>query len=673
MIEPETIIDGRYRVLSRLGSGGMADVYLAQDQLLGRQLAVKVLHHHFAEDQEFVERFRREASSAAGLSHPNIVAIFDRGEWNGTYYIAMEYVAGRSLKTLVREQGALEPAAAIDIVTQILRAARFAHKRGVIHRDLKPHNVIIDEEGRARVTDFGIAKAGASDMTLTGSIMGTAQYLSPEQAQGHTVSGRSDLYAVGIILYELLTGSVPFDGETAVAIAFKQVSAEPRAPSELQPGVPPELDAVVLRALAKDPARRFADADEFIAALQQARLALPVGAATAVTGAVAGTALAAGHSFAAPPGAGPGAEGPFPESGALLLPPAGGLNGENGGGEESDDRGERRLRWLLWGSGVLLLAALVALGLLLASSSGKVTVPSVVGQSEAVALARLRAADLNPAASTTASDTVASGLVVSQTPSGGSEVGKATRVSVLISAGPGTATLPAVEGLTTASAESKLRSAGFKPSTQEQPSGKVTQGHVISTDPSAGIVVQVGSPVTVFVSSGPAQIHVPELVGQSQKGAEAELSSVGLALGAITPQVSASQTPGTVLSQSPAASASLPAGGKVNLVVAQAPKEVAVPSVVGQSEAQASAALGGAGFTPRTTTVTTAEPAQVGMVLKQSPAGGHQAPKGSTVTISIGVAAPTTPTTPTTPTPTPTTTTPTTTTSAATPTPIPGQ
>jgi beta-lactam-binding protein with PASTA domain/predicted Ser/Thr protein kinase len=674
MIDPDTLIDGRYKVLSRLGSGGMADVYLAEDQLLGRQLAVKVLHHHFAEDQEFVERFRREASSAAGLSHPNIVAIFDRGEWNGTYYIAMEYVAGRSLKTVVREQGALEPGAAIDIVTQILRAARFAHKRGVIHRDLKPHNVILDEEARARVTDFGIAKAGASDMTLTGSIMGTAQYLSPEQAQGHTVSGRSDLYAVGIILYELLTGAVPFDGETAVAIAFKQVSAEPRAPSELQPGLPPALDAVVLRALAKDPAERFADAEEFIVALQQARLALPVSAATAVTGAAAGTAVAIGQPFAAPPNAGPGGDASFPDSGALLLPPAGGLNSENGGGGEgSEEQGERRLRWLLWGSGALLLAALVALALLLESSGGKVTVPSVLGQSEAVALARLRAADLNPAAATTASDTVASGLVVSETPSGGSEVGKGTRVSILVSAGPGTAALPAVEGLTASSAESKLRSAGFKPTIQEQSSGKVTQGHVISTDPSAGIVVQVGSPVTVFVSSGPAQIHVPELVGQSQKGAEAALSSAGLALGAITPQVSASQTPGTVLSQSPAAAASLPAGGKVNLVVAQAPKEVAVPSVVGQSEAQASAALGGAGFTPRTTTVTTAEPAQVGMVLKQSPAGGHQAPKGSTVTISIGVAAPTTPITPTTPTTTPTTTTPTTTTSAAAPTPIPGQ
>ena len=271
MIEPETIIDGRYRVISRLGSGGMADVYLAQDQLLGREVAVKVLHHHFAEDHEFVERFRREASSAAALSHPNIVGIFDRGEWNGTYYIAMEYVAGRSLKAIVREEGPLDPAAAIDIVMQILRAARFAHRRGVIHRDLKPHNVILDEEGRARVTDFGIARAGASDMTLTGSIMGTAQYLSPEQAQGFAVSAASDLYSIGVILYELLTGAVPFEGESAVAIAFKQVSAEPRPPSELNPSLPPSLDAVVLRALAKDPAQRYADADELIAALQRER------------------------------------------------------------------------------------------------------------------------------------------------------------------------------------------------------------------------------------------------------------------------------------------------------------------------------------------------------------------------------------------------------------------
>jgi serine/threonine-protein kinase len=246
-IESDTMIDGRYRVIEKLGSGGMADVYLAEDSQLGRRMALKVLHQRFAEDQQFVERFRREASSAAGLQHPNIVAIFDRGEWDGTYYIAMEYVEGRTLKDIIREKGPAPPEAAVDITLQILRAARFAHKRGVVHRDIKPHNVLIDTDGRVRVTDFGIARAGTSDMTETGSIMGTAQYLSPEQAQGRPVDARSDLYSIGIVLYELLTGRVPFDAESPVTIALMQVNEAPIPPRQIVPTIPPEPSFSITR------------------------------------------------------------------------------------------------------------------------------------------------------------------------------------------------------------------------------------------------------------------------------------------------------------------------------------------------------------------------------------------------------------------------------------------
>ncbi len=638
MIEAETIIDGRYRVLSRLGSGGMAEVYLAEDQLLGRQVAVKVLHHHFAEDQEFVERFRREASSAAALSHHNIVAIFDRGEWNGTYYIAMEYVGGRSLKTIVREQGPLDPAAAIDIVVQILRAARFAHKRGVIHRDLKPHNVILDEEGRARVTDFGIARAGASDMTLTGSIMGTAQYLSPEQAQGLAVSEPSDLYSIGVILYELLTGTVPFEGETAVAIAFKQVSAEPRPPSALNPTIPFALDAIVLRALAKDPALRYVDAEEFIAALLRER-----------------------RTLVSPGGPGPptspardGRQGP---TGPLLLPAAAPL------AEDGDPTARaRRRRVILWSAAAAALAALAVAALLLLSASHRVTVPYVVGLTEQQAAASLKVAGLTAVPSSAASPTVAAGLVLGQTPRNGLVVNRGTRVAITVSSGPPTVLLGKVEGQSAAQAQSTLRAAGFKTTTKTKPSSSIAEGLVIGTEPPAGARLPVGSTVTVLVSSGPASLRVPDATGQSRAAAESALAMVGLAVGTVTQQVSTTQSPGTVLSQSPPAGSSLRAGGKVNLVVAQAPVEVIVPDVVGQTETQAAAALGSAGFAPKMVTATTLEPAQVGLVLTQNPTAGGRARKGATVTIAVGAlggqtgptgpttTGPTTPTTPTGPT-----------------------
>src|SRR3954469_25745988 len=270
-LAPDTMVDNRYRALKRLGAGGMAEVWCVEDEVLGRRVALKLLGGRYVEDAEFRERFRREAQAAAGLAHPNIVGIFDRSEWEGTPYIAMELVDGRTLKELVTERGPLPPAVAVNFVEQILRALGYAHRRGIVHRDVKPQNVIVDAEGVAKVADFGIARAANSEMTQAGTMVGTVQYLSPEQAQGLPVDRRSDLYSVGVVLYELLTGHVPFEGEAPVSIALKHVNERPAPVGQLRPGIPPALDAVVLRALEKDPALRFQSAEEFIAALEAAR------------------------------------------------------------------------------------------------------------------------------------------------------------------------------------------------------------------------------------------------------------------------------------------------------------------------------------------------------------------------------------------------------------------
>src|SRR3990172_6323005 len=238
----DTVFDGRYRILRRLGSGGMANVYLAEDAELGRRVAIKILNDRYANDELFVERFRREAKSAAGLSHPNIVSIYDRGEAEGTYYIAMEVIEGKSLKELIRKNGRLRPAQAIAYTRQIPSAVRFAHRNGVIHRDIKPHNILIGAEERLKVTDFGIARAGTSQMTEVGSIMGTAQYLSPEQARGAPVTAASDVYSVGVVLFEMLTGDIPFKGDTPVEIALKHLNEQPSPPSAVAPGIPADLD-----------------------------------------------------------------------------------------------------------------------------------------------------------------------------------------------------------------------------------------------------------------------------------------------------------------------------------------------------------------------------------------------------------------------------------------------
>src|SRR4051794_34413373 len=297
------LFDGRYRLERRIGTGGMADVYLAEDETLHRQVAIKILADRYTQDEGFVERFRREATAAAGLNHPNIVSIYDRGESDGTYYIAMEYIDGPTLKEEITSRAPLPEAEAVGYAQQVLQALEFAHRRGVIHRDIKPHNMMLTPDGLLKVTDFGIARAtNQAEMTEVGSIVGTAQYLSPEQARGQTVGPQSDLYSMGTVLYEMLTGEVPFTGGSAVEIAMRQVNDQPTPPSRKNRLISPAIEQVVMRALAKDPALRFRSAREMSDELERTRRGLAVSQDTAAATAVIG---GGGGGQGAPGGGGP--------------------------------------------------------------------------------------------------------------------------------------------------------------------------------------------------------------------------------------------------------------------------------------------------------------------------------------------------------------------------------
>jgi beta-lactam-binding protein with PASTA domain/predicted Ser/Thr protein kinase len=638
-IPPDALIDGRYKVLAKLGAGGMADVYCAEDQQLGRKVALKLLHRRFAEDAEFVERFRREASAAARLQHPNVVGVYDRGEWDGTSYIAMEYLPGRSLKDAIRQEAPLDPVRSIDITAQILKAARFAHRHGLVHRDLKPHNVMLDDEDRVKVTDFGIARAGASDMTETGSIMGTAQYLSPEQAQGHAVSQSSDLYAVGVILFELLTGHVPFDAESAVTIALKHVSEAPPAPSVFDPSVPPALEAIVLWALEKDPARRPRDADAFIHALEDAREAVLVEEAPGQRTAIFAPAAIPPDPY------GPGADAlttaAFGAAAADAPPPY--------YADQPDDQGQRRRPpWWAWLLAALALAAVVV-GIVLLTRPGDVTVPRVVGQDVASATAELRTAGLKASVDRVASSRPVN-EVLAQDPAGGDEAKDGSTVTLTVSSGPGQVAVPSVDGLGEAKASATLTDAGLVVDrVVRQADETMPEGRVIMTSPAAGQSVDRGSNVTLFVSSGPKQVAIPDVVGLTQREAQQTLGNRGF-LFDVTEEGSDSVDPGTVLRQDPAAGTKADPGSSVALVVARAIPTVIVPDLLGVSATEATDTLTAAGLEPRTSIRDTTDPNEDGIVLDQTPPSGTEVKQGAPVRIFVGRLTPTTtPTTPTTP------------------------
>ncbi|MGZ5360069.1 MAG: Stk1 family PASTA domain-containing Ser/Thr kinase [Solirubrobacterales bacterium] len=595
-----TIVDERYRIEHKIGSGGMADVWLARDTELDRDVAVKVLHDRFAQDAEFVERFRREAQSAAGLQHPNVVSIYDRGEFADTYFIAMEYVDGPQLKELIR--GGMETKDAVHFTRQILNAARFAHRKGIVHRDLKPQNVLIDEDGRARVADFGIARGGSSDITATGSVMGTAQYLSPEQAQGKETTPRSDIYSIGVILYEALTGRVPFEGDSAVAVALKQVSEQPRRPSAINPGVPPALDAVVMRALAKDPEARFNDADAFLKALDAAERA-PDAPRPEDTAAFAAVSPAGEHEGAGAP------------------PP-----------EEEEERRRPPWRWIVLALLAAAVAGLVAYAL---TRPDQVEVPNVLAQDVGTATELLEKegfdVDLEPRASQAPRNTV-----LEQDPLAGEKVDEGSSVTLTVSSGPSIVQVPDVSGLTERQATTRLEEAGLLVDPGFGFSDTVPQGRAIGTEPVAGTSLPSGSTVKLTMSRGSNRVEVPNVIGLEDQRALSVLSDAELSGNIVQREDDAPA--GQVVGQSPGSGQLVRRGSTVTVFVSTG--AVSVPDVIGEVRKTAVNTLKKAGFVVSVSEQETEDPNQVGRVITQFPPGGSRGSRGDTVTISVGRAAP---------------------------------
>jgi eukaryotic-like serine/threonine-protein kinase len=622
------MFDGRYLIVRKLGSGGMAEVYLAEDQELGRKVALKMLDERHARDDQFVERFKREARNAAGLSHPNIVQIYDRGQAEGTYYIAMEYLEGPTLKDLLVRKGPTPPQTAIKFAREILSALAEAHRHQIVHRDIKPHNVIVGlpPDWQIKVTDFGIARSGASQMTEVGAIVGTAQYLSPEQARGAPVDQRSDLYSLGIVLYEMLTGTVPFSGEAAVEIAMKHLTAVPLPPSALRPEIPHSLDAVVMRALAKEPGERYASAEEMDADLVRVAAGHPPSLATEA----ALTQILASPTISFAPTVVRNAPGGPPD----LTPP-------NGYGLEPLPLppARRRRLWppVLWFVAIVILAAGGYLVYREISTTiqgpGTVVVDDVLETPLAGAKTLLSEEGLVPKVVYQPSMTEQAGFVFKQSPSSTQVVKKRSVVTLTVSSGKPTHPVPSLTGATLANAESALNALGFVVKVDRHFSSS-PPGTVTAQAPPAQTSLTVGDTVRINVSNGPPTSLVPSVIGESYQAAESTLKSSGFV--AAEQQANNPAPVNQVFAQNPAANVKAPKGEKIVLSVSQGPLKVAVPQVIGETESQAYQNLQAAHFSVNPVSEPVTDPGQNGIVTQQSPAANTQQPSGSSVTIDIG-------------------------------------
>jgi beta-lactam-binding protein with PASTA domain/predicted Ser/Thr protein kinase len=636
------VIDGRYRVQSHIADGGMASVYLALDTRLDRDVALKVLRRDLAQDEGFASRFRREARSAARLSHPNVVSVFDQGEDDGHMFLAMEYVPGKTLREVMRAEGPLTPRAALDIIAPVLQALGAAHRAGIIHRDVKPENIILrEDDGTVKVADFGLARAVSNQTSTsqTGVLLGTVAYLSPEQVERGIADARSDVYAAGLILFEMLTGSKAFTGDTPIHIAYQHVHSSVPAPSSRVATVPGELDALVALATSRDPDQRPSDAGDFLTQVRRSRAmltpteldrrpegpaAMAGGASTVAVERTSALPVEASHEVRHSRPVGPVA---LPVDRTPTAPPG----PDPWAGDEDEDR--RRGPWG-WVVAALLVAAVagIAAWWFMAGPGSPTVVPRVANLTYAQAQGALEKAHLSAERVDAFDETIRKGVVISTDPGAGTELRRSQPVTVTVSKGPERYTVPAVVGASANEAQARLAATKLVlGKTTEAYSEKVAQGLVISTSPKVGTSLKRGAKVDIVVSKGRQPIEVTDFTGKPADDAVKALTDAGLEVDATEQKNDDTVPKGAVISQSPA-SGTLYRGDKVTLVVSKGPELVKVPDVQGKQEKEAVKILEDAGFQVK---VDRFMGGIFGTVRSQNPAAGSEQPKKTTITLVI--------------------------------------